>query len=192
MDMKKSFNYSSIAIVLLAVAVMVMSVGYANFTSQLNITGTTNVGMSSWKISFDEGTYALGSQNNVTVPESNVTFTEGTSMSYTVSLTKPGDVYDFTIDVKNSGTFDAYLTAITLSPLTAAQQKYLVYEVYYNNTLYTSTTTGLETLLGSGKTATVNVRVKYIQPDSAGDLPSEAQEITLTASLDYAQELPEA
>ena len=53
------------------------------------------------------------------------------SMTYKVTLSKPGDFYEFTVDVKNSGTFDASLTGITMTYLTEAQSKYLTYKVYF-------------------------------------------------------------
>ena len=186
MDMKKSFSLSSVAIVLLTVAVVVMSVGYANFTAKLDINGTANVGASSWSVKFDEGSYDE-TNGSVSVAESDRTIVE-TSMTYEVSLTKPGDFYEFTIDVQNSGTFDANLTGITLTALTEAQKKYLVYEVYYNGTKYTATTENItDVVLASKTSAPVKVKVQYIQPDKASDLPESEQSIKLDASLSFAQ-----
>ena len=48
-----------------------------------------------------------------------------TSITYEVTLEKPGDFYSFDIDVINDGSFDAQLTKITMSELTEAQSKYL-------------------------------------------------------------------
>ena len=186
MDMKKSFNYSSIAIILLTVAVLVMSVGYANFTARLDINGTANVGSSSWSVKFAEESYTE-TTGSVAVSETDRTISE-TSMSYEISLSKPGDFYEFTIDVENAGTFDANLTGITLTALTEAQQKYLVYEVYYNGTKYTATTENIANVALTSKTsAPVKVRVQYIQPENAADLPATEQKITLNASLSFAQ-----
>ena len=150
------------------------------------INGTANVGASSWSVKFDEGSYDE-TNGSVSVAESDRTIVE-TSMTYEVSLTKPGDFYEFTIDVQNSGTFDANLTGITLTALTEAQKKYLVYEVYYNGTKYTATTENItDVVLASKTSAPVKVKVQYIQPDKASDLPESEQSIKLDASLSFAQ-----
>ena len=184
--MKKNLNYSSITIMLLAVAVIVMSVGYANFSKSLTINGTASVGASSWSLKFVEDSYTETS-GSVTVSETDRTIAE-TSMSYSVSLSEPGDFYEFTMNVQNAGTFDASLTGITLSELTETEKKYLVYEVYYNGTKYDTTTTGLTGIeLTSGATVPVKVRIQYIQPTNAADLPSAEASITLNASLSFSQ-----
>ena len=182
MNMKDSLGLSKFFIIVLAVALIIMSVGYASFSRTLNITGQAEVGASSWKIKFDEATY----NETGSVAASGKTILE-TSFDYTISLAKPGDVYEATVDVKNDGTFDADLTGITMSALSEAQQKYLVYEVYYNGTKYTSTSDISGVVLEKGKSAPVKVKVQYIQPASEADLPATAENITLTASLNFAQ-----
>lgn len=185
--MKKSLNYSSITIVLLGIALVIMSIGYANFERDLNINGTANVGSSKWSIKFLDSTYDE-TDGSVAADEESFNIAEST-LTYSVELTKPGDFYEFTIDVKNEGTFDANLTAITLPTLTEAQAKYLTHELYYNGTKYTSSQSNIEDIsLVSGASATVKVRVQYIQPANASDLPAAAQTITLNATLSYTQD----
>lgn len=184
MNMKKSFSYSTVIIFLLVAAVIIMSVGYANFSSKLEINGTAKVGASSWKVEILKDTYAE-STGSATV--SSKDFTE-TTMTYEVSLTEPGDFYEFTVNVKNSGTFDASLTGITMTALSEAEAKYLTYEVYYNGTKYTASNANIENVvLNSGDTVPVKVIVKYVQPAAAADLPATEQSITLDASFSFAQ-----
>ena len=189
MNMKDSLNLSKFFIVVLAVALIVMSVGYASFSRSLNITGQASVGASSWSIKFLESSY---SETTNSVIASSKTILD-TSFDYTISLVKPGDFYEATINVTNDGTFDANLTGITMSALSKAQQKYLVYEVYYNGTKYTATTENISGItLESGDTVPVKVKVQYVQPAAAEDLPATAENITLSAALNFAQSVTSA
>ena len=183
--MKKNISISTITIILLLVAIVAMSVGFAAFSSNLTINGTAAVESSNWNISFVEESYKE-TADSVTVASGNRTI-GATSMTYNVSLTEPGDFYEFTINVENAGTFDALLDSVTLSTLTAEQAKYLTYKVFYNGNEYSSTTSSLSIPLASKATAPVKVRVEYIQPENHTDLPSSTQNITLTASLDFVQ-----
>lgn len=183
--MKKNISFSTVTIVLLSVAVIAMSVGFANFSSNLTINGTTKVESSSWNVSFQEDSYQETS-GSVTVSEPNRSIS-ATSMTYNVTLAEPGDFYEFTINVQNSGTFDAQLSGITMSSLTTEQAKYLTYTVSYNGTSYTTTQSNLNIDLLSSASVPVKVRVEYIQPDVPTDLPSSEQTISLNATLNFVQ-----
>lgn len=180
--MKKSIGFSAVIIGLLVVAIVAMSVGFAVFSSNLKINGTTTVESSTWNIQFDEESYSETMGSKKTTPEFNVT-----SMTYAVTLTEPGDFYEFTVNVENNGTFDAQLTGITLTDLTPEQEKYLTYTLTYASTPYTSSQSDLSIDLAHGSTAPVKVRVEYIQPENPADLPSETTPITLNATLNYLQ-----
>lgn len=182
----KEKNTQMFVIAILAVAVLTMSVGFAAFTQTLDISGNVSVASSSWNIQFDTSSYQE-SAGSVTVAADNRTIS-GTSMTYNVTLTKPGDFYEFTVNVKNTGTFDANLTGITMSPLTTEQSKYLTYEIDYNSNTYTSTQTGLSiSLANTSGVVPVKVKVSYVQPENPADLPSSEVTIPLTASLTYNQ-----
>ena len=201
--MEKKRNSQTIIIAVLAVAILFMSVGFALFSTTLNINGTVQVEKASWDIHWKEGSLTKTANSTVDILSgattgtgAEKTMTPGTTPTLTNTditfgavLTKPNDVAEFTVVAENAGTFDAKLTGITMSGLTAEQQKYLTYEIDYNGTKYTQTTTGLNVSLPAkqSNTVTVKVTVKYNQPDNPTDLPSERQFVNLTASFDYEQ-----
>lgn len=75
-----------------------------------------------------------------------------------------------------------------MNSLTTEQAKYLTYEITYNGTEYTTTTSSLSVALAkTSGVAPVKVRVEYIQPDNPADLPSSEVNVSLTASLTYNQ-----
>ena len=125
--MKKGMNFSVVVIGLLVVAIVAMSIGFASFAQNLNITGNTTVQSTSWNVQFKTDSYSE-TAGSMTVDTGNRVI-NATSMTYNVTLSKPGEFYEFTIDVENTGTFDAQLEGITMSSLTTEQQKYLVYKI---------------------------------------------------------------
>ena len=68
-------------------------------------------------------------------------------------------------------------------------ENYLEYTVTYASTDYTTTNTGLSgiTLAAESGVEEIKVRVEYIQPASASDLPQTQQTVNLTASFDFQQ-----
>ena len=170
-------------ILLLIVAVILMTVGFAGFAQQLTINGTVNVTASKWSVHYVTSSYEEASGS---VAASSKTITD-TDYEFTTTLTKPGDVYEATVNVTNDGTFDANLVKITMSTLTPAQQKYLTYTVTYAGTDYTATTGSLTLPLDAGATEALKVKVVYVQPADSSDLPSEDVEVEVTGSLDYEQ-----
>ena len=185
--MKKGVGFSAVLIVLLVVAVVAMSIGFAAFSQNLPINGTATVQSSNWSVQFKTDSYSE-TPGSIQVDTGNRTL-NATSMTYEVTLAEPGDFYEFTVTVENSGTLDAQLSGITMSTLTESQQKYLKYEITYDGgSTYTQTTSGLNVELLHGDTADVKVRVEYVQPDNPEDLPTTGPEqISLTATLNYTQ-----
>ena len=111
--MQKKKFVQNVTIIVLAVAIIIMSVGYATYYTPLNIEGTTTIEKASWDIHFDNPTKTA----NTTVDEAKITapsLATGTSLSFGVSMPL-GTVYEFTVDVENDGTFDAKLTDFNLT-----------------------------------------------------------------------------
>ena len=168
-------------VMLLLIGVIFMTVGFAGYSGVLDITGTVNVKSNKWSIGYDLESYEEATGSAIAT-EKNITESE---YDFTTSLSKPGDFYEATLDIKNEGTFAAKITEITQSTLTAAQQKYLKYTVVYDGVEYNTTTDGLALELAAGATKTLKVRVDYVQPENSTDLPSTDTTVTVTGSLKY-------
>ncbi len=184
--MQKQKNFQLAVIGVLAFAVLFMSVGFAAYSSVLNINGTANVSANKWSVHFDTDTYQLGDGS---VNEADISVSD-TAVEYTVDLEKPGDYYLFSIDVVNDGTFGAVLDKITMTALTEAQKKYLTYTVKYDDQTYTASADSLSIALPTTTGANrknVTVKVTYVQPANSDDLPSEAVTVNLAAAFDYSQ-----
>ena len=184
--MEKKRNGQIAVILVLSVAILFMSIGFAAFFTDLTINGTTTVKANKWSIHFeDDYAETTGSVQATSHTESD------TNVTYTVTLSKPTDFYEFTITVINDGNFNANLTSITMPTLTAQQAKYLTHTVTYNGVDYTSSQTGLSVALpctSGSNTKVLKVRVAYIQPEYSTDLPTTADAtVTLNVTLHYDQ-----
>lgn len=184
--MEKNKNTQILVIAVLSFAILFMSVGFATYASTLNINGTATVRANKWSVHYVDSSYAEQTGSKVATSHS----LTNTDFTFAVTLEKPGDFYEATVNVINDGTFDAVLKSLTMSTLNEAQAKYLTYTVTYDGTAYTSSQASLSNSLPfttGSNTKTVKVRVEYVQPETSTDLPEENVDVTLTASLGYEQ-----
>ena len=155
----------------LLAAVAIMAVGYAALAQTLKINGTASI-TSTWNVAITgitEGT-PTGSATNA----EDVSY-DGTSATFNVNLVKPGDKMVYEITVKNSGTLNAKLTGLTVSPESPAGTG-----IYYK-------VTGVEknvTTLNAGLTNKVTVEVGWNSSDTT--MPVQ-RTVPLTVSLVYTQ-----
>ena len=179
--MKKNNRKDKGVVILLIVIAILMTVGFANYAETLNVEGTVTVKTTKWSVHYDTASYkeATGS---VAASEKTLTTTD---YEFTTTLSKPGEVYEATVNIVNDGSFAAKLTGITMSSLTAEQQKYLTYTVTYDGKDYTASATGLSFALAAGETKTVKVKVAYVQPENSADLPTVDTDVTITGSFAY-------
>ena len=173
MTQKKKNN---IIIGSLCAVVLLMAVGYAAFSSILNIKGTSSIG-SNWDIAItaiDEKNIVGGA--TTATKENGDKKIEGIgtlTASFETNLVSPGDSIEYDITITNKGSLNAKLDKITLSEP--------------NNEAIIFTTSGLEegtTLPANNGTAVLTVKVEYsnavtTQPDKTIG--------NLTVTLDYSQ-----
>ena len=114
--------------ILVIVCFAFLGIGYSYISTSLNINGTANVTAASWDVHFDNLNVTDGS----VTAETEADITSDTTVEFAATLEEPGDYYEFTVDVVNSGTMDAMIDGFTISPeLTSDQEKYLEYKVTY-------------------------------------------------------------
>lgn len=158
-----------------------VTVGYAALSTTLSITGKGTLSKNSWDIHFENLVIVdNGASAVTTAPTIDSTKTK---VSFNITLSKPGDTYEFTVDAVNKGTIDAMLSGFSTTSLTADQQKYLTYTVTYSDGATIST----KDYLKKGTSETIRVRVRFKDDLSATDLPSSAETLNLTATFVYVQ-----
>jgi len=147
---------------------LLMVVGYAAFSSILNIKGTTNIS-SNWDIRITnvESKNIVGSASNAEDPT-----WDHLTATFKTNLEVPGDSIEYDVTVENKGTLNAKLDKINM---TAS-----------NNPAIKFTATGLTEgeKLNAGSSAILTVKVEYL---TGVEVDNENLSANLTVTLDYVQ-----
>ena len=157
---------------LILVLFLLLGIGYAALTAELKVDGTVNVSKSTWDVHFENVQITSGSVSANPAPTTNNTDT--TSMTYTINFTKPGDFYEFTVDVVNDGTIDAMVDVVSNKTYNSTGTTEIALPTYL-----TSTTTyndgspiSQNHKLLKETSEKIKVRVEFKKDIQASDLPS--------------------
>ena len=161
-----------------------ITLGYAFLSRTLNINGNTRIEKNSWVIYFDDVDIANDSvENEDPSKDARIVNREKTNIEFTANLSNPGDFYEFTVYTVNDGSIDAAISSIEKSLLSESEQKYLTYEVKYDN--------GEEIkkcdILHSGERRLIKAIVKYKDNAEIGDYPVEPVHLNLFFRINYEQ-----
>ena len=161
-------NNKSILIGGLLAVVVIMAVGYAAFSSNLKISGTSNIS-TSWNISIADITTSnkVGSASVSGTPEHS-----GLTASFNTNLVLPGDSITYNIKLENKGNLNAKLSKITLDKT--------------DNPAIEFETSGIKEgdVLKQGTSSTLSVKVTY--SNSVTSQPTNL-DASLTVTLDFVQ-----
>ena len=135
------------------VLLLFLSIGFAYLTVNLDVTGTIAFRENTWDVHLDNIVVEedSGDADNPTIN------TDKDTVNFSISLTRPGDYYEFYVDVVNAGTMDATLDSTVKSTLTG---NYLT-NLDYNVTYYSDRTITKGDLLRAGCKERIKVRVEY-------------------------------
>ena len=164
---------------ILIVSVLTLTVVYAALSTTLNINGNAEVTAANWDVYLDNA--QLNSQSATQVVP---TISNKTTASFSTTLSKPGDFYEFTIDVVINGSIDAMIDSVTKTPtLTTTQAKYLNYIVEYQNGEAITT----KQLVNKNSFVRLKVKVEFRKDITASDLPTSSETLNLSFTVNYAQ-----
>ena len=175
-------------VLILFILLLALGIGYAYLTTSLSINGTSSISRASWNIHFENIQVKSGS---VTPTNGAVINADANTVTYSVTLTEPGDFYEFTVDAKNSGTIDVMISSIS-SKLNGTEittlPDYLEYYVTYEDGLVIAT----NQLLVANTKETYKVHIGYKSNITADQLPSTDQNLNLQFTVIYSQATDDA
>ena len=175
-------DFNKKIIIVFVVLLLSITIGYAFLSANLNINGASTINNSTWNIYWNNVQVTSGSVSASTPVIDNIR----TTVTYEVTLSKPGDFYEFTVDAENDGTIDAMIDTI-LSTLNNSEiqtlPSYLVYNVSYSDN--TPILTKQE--LNAGTKETYKIRLEYKKDITTSDLPTTEQTLNLSFSVTYVQ-----
>lgn len=188
-----------IASAIIMILILCMSIGYAAFSSSLNINGVGHVKGVRWSIHFVEDSLnvlsdATDGLTNITADDVIKAATINSDLndiSFELSI-KPNSKYEFNVDMTNDGDYDGIVKTVLLTTTKGDLEPTSTYENTYTDGSVTYTVTyedGSPILIGDtlniGETKTLKFRVQYIPvSDSA---PTEDIDYNFSASIEYTQ-----
>ena len=154
--MRKIRRNKNNTLVLLVTLLAFMTIGYSILSTNLNITGASTINNLTLDIHWNN--VQVNSNSNATVT-SGATINSGkTEVAFNITLNKPGDLYEFTVDAVNAGTIDGMIDVITK-------------KVYQSN----------------GTTETYKVRVYFKKDIEASQFPQTITTLVFKFGVTYIQ-----
>ena len=184
--MKNKKNNKIVSFLLL---LLVITVGYALLSQQLDINGTSKIKKTTWSIIWDNVVVNSNSVKGESVTQAaQITNTEKTLVEYSITLSEPGEFYEFTVDAKNEGTIDGMVNVVSNKVYESngttekTLPEYLTYSVTYSD----GKAIAPKQLLKAGTTEKYKVRVEF--KDVAADkLPTQNETLKFKFEVEYVQ-----
>ena len=171
-------NHSKKRIIIIALFTLLLcgiSLGYSRLLATLSIDGDVNVSEVRFDIRLKNLTVTDGSFLDDGNNTSAIDLSNNKKVSYNVTVSKPGDFYEFTYKIANQGTMAGYLTSITETG-TTIENINLHPEIYYS----VEGMPRVNDLFNPNDERTVKIRIEYIGEEEA-ETP-----FTITKSFEYA------
>ena len=181
--MEKERRVKWLVIVSLIVAVLGLTIAFAALSETLTINGTATLDAAKWGIKFENLTSGTKTGDAIVNNEATIASDKVTINNIDVTLKTPGDSVTYTVDLVNEGTINAEISNIKVPELTEEQKRYIDFKVTYDNG--EEVTQG--DILNSETTKNLTIKIEFKKDVEASDLPSEAQQISLSYKLDFVQ-----
>ena len=174
---KRKLNY-----MILIIMILVISIGYAILSSNINIVGSSQISAPTWNIHWENVSVKTGSVSAQTPTID----TNKTTVNYSVTLTIPGEYFEFTVDAVNAGSIDGMVSVVS-NKLNNVEittlPNYLEYKVSYDDGVDIAP----NHLLASNSSEKYKVHVGYKKDINVSDIPTTAQTLNLSFSVTYVQ-----
>lgn len=182
--MKKLLNKkkkkTKIYIILLLFVVLSIGIGYSYLKETLTINSNTEISSMRWDVHLENVNITNGS----IIPVSNPTIgNDRLSVTSTLEFTQPGEYFEYTVNVVNSGSIDAMIDSFNNTALTESQKKYLTYTATYLDGKPIEN----DQLLRSSESETIKVRISVKEDLEKSDLPQSGEDLRITFKINYVQ-----
>ena len=178
--MKFNRRSNQTAKIVFLLLILAIGIGYAYLTSNLSITGSTTFAGNTWDIHFANVQESSGS---VTATSGPTIGSDQTSVEYAVTLARPGDFYEFSVDIVNAGSLPGKISLATVSGLTGSLVDLVEYSVNYD----VGSPVQVGDIINGGDTKTVIVRTYFKEDIDEEDLLSSNITVNLVFSTQFNQ-----
>lgn len=124
-------DYKDMLIVILLIGILAMTIIYANFTRRLDFVSAEGIKKSDWNVHFENLVLNKKSTAKIISP---AVIVDGQTIinGLNVSLEKPGDFVQYTVDIYNAGKIDAKLDGFTHSTPKCSPSSYICDYITYD------------------------------------------------------------
>ena len=179
--MKRQRKYNLILFLILLVAGI--GLGYAALSANLEIDGTTNLTKTTWDIHFD---HIQETSGGITPSSPTSINAAGDTVTYNITLSNPGDFYEFTVDAVNAGTVDGMIESFS-STLNGESISNLPDCLTYSVTYFDGVAIAANQLLAANSIEKYKVKVEFREDVDENDLPDSNQTLNFAFSVNYIQ-----
>lgn len=179
--MNKINNKRNVIIVLL----LLISIGFAYLSTNLNIIGASIVHSNTWQVIWDDTSVDVISGSvtaNTPTIDSNKT-----TVSYDITLNSPGDYYEFSVDAFNNGSINAMVSLITFTykenNSTVTLPSCIKHTVKYAD----GRDVELKDLLEAGQKQKYYINIEYDRDVTSSNMITTNRVFTVTVKIDYEQ-----
>ena len=175
-------NKKNLLFSLFLLFILSIGIGYAYLTSNLTLSGTTKLAGNTWDIHF--ANIVVNETSVTTSTPATIDTNDNTSIDYEVTLNKPGDFYEFTVDIVNAGSITGKISLITNTGIPTELEDIIDYSIVYTNK---NTPVQLNDIINHNSSKNIKVRVYFKEDISNDDLPSDDIDLDLNLSITYTQ-----
>ena len=176
--------------ILLFLLMVGITLGFALLNATLKINGSSQIKNSTWDIHFanvvvNDESVEIGTGDSAAT----ITPNNNQEVTYTITLSKPGDFYEFTVDAVNSGSIDGMIDVVTskLNNVVIDQEHPLPVYLDYYVTYSDDEKLAPNHILKAGKSDTYKVRVEFKSDIENDQLPSDDITLCFSFSVTYVQ-----
>ena len=182
-------NKKKNSIILLVLLLLGISLGYSLLSSNLNISGTTGLSNNTWNIHWSNLSVTTGIVTGTQVTTPAAIKTGDTEVEYSITLSTPGDFYEFTVDAVNEGSIDAMIESFSNKTYESNGTTEKTLPTYLNYTVTYSDGIALapKQKLAANTTEKIKVRVEFKKDIEANQLPTTADAIVFKFNVTYIQ-----
>lgn len=170
-----------IVLIIILFIIVIISIFYAIVSTSIKINGTSSINKQNWNVYFANIQISDGSVKAEKIPTIQKSETE---LSYDVNFYTPGEFYEFTVDVVNSGTIDAVLSENPeIAGINKEKNNYINYSVTYSD----GNAIKKNDLLLAGNRKTLKVRIEYKKDVNLAQVPKGITSLNPTYKMNYIQ-----
>lgn len=181
--MEKERRIKILSLVALVIAILGLTIAFAALSTTLTINGAATLDAAKWGIKFEnlsDGKITGDARvNDKAIIEDDLV----TINKMNVSLSTPGDSVTYDVYLVNEGTINAEISSIETPSLTKEQEKYINFEVKYED----GTEVKQGDILNKNTRKKLIIKVEFDKDVTKSDLPTEPQEINLSYKLNFIQ-----